>query len=553
MLLLDCIRKLNPLHLKAITERYGLVLIPFSSRAARDALINTMSQPGFVTQCIGTMNANERCALMLIVMLARYAPAEAITSIARHACADAEEPGGILQNLLNTGIVFLARLEGDNINRYIIPDEMHDELQTFAQAELEARFERFDGTARQELHEHRSMELSALAVLIDTIKHDIRLNIDKTLGKRTVNRLVPFLGLPVDMVDESTVDTYINTMFAYLTEYGLISKEHHVQIPAVDQWIALESDKQREMFFDFLMYSSHVPHNMRYFACILSHMPADERFDISALWRLSSMFFYTDTPLDEFAQQPFSRVALLLLFITGVIALQFEDIHRFGSWRITPVGKSLLTGKPVKEPVHETDNHIIIQPNFEFMISRNADLDLLWKMYRFSDMVQCEQLLRFHLSRDTIYRGMASGVRKEDIISVLEQHAKGAVAQNVIYSVQEWCEEYGAVYFMDVFLLRCKTKHIAEHIAVHPKTRDFIKGTLSDTDLIVKKSDVIELISLLKTLGFMPLEDIVRPEDETRKPPQMKAVHHNRNFLERYVIHIDINTVKLLSDLSELT
>ncbi len=550
----DCIRKLNPLQLKYITERYGLVLIPFSSHAAREALVSALTVDGFAGQCIANYSLSEKTALTVVVLLADYAPAEAINSIVENTADNREQAQETLRFILGSGLVYLAQIEPDNINRYIIPDELRKCLMSFVSEQFLSTAGRYEQAVSQEFHEHMSFELSVLAVLMDTIKNDVRLNTDNTLGKRAVNRLMPYLGLPPDSVDEKTVDKYANTIFGYLLELALISKEHHVQVRAVDQWLDLSAGKRRELFFDFLMEGKHTPLNFQYFVHLLSLIPAGNLYDISILFSLTrTVFGYNDVSFDEFCDHPFSCYPVLLLYLTGIITFAAENIHRFCAWRTTPFGKTLMSGGSQSEIVHQIDNHIIIQPNFEFMISRNADLKLLWQVYRFADLVQCEQLLRFHISRDSIYRGMACSVMRDEIVAVLERNAKGSVSQNVIYSVREWCEEYGAVYFMDVFLLRCKTKHIADHIKVHPRTKDYVKGSLSDTDLIVRKSDLEELIGLLKTLGFMPIEHVIRPEDEPAQPPGMAKLRRGRKFRERSAVVFDYNSVKILADISDLT
>ncbi len=549
----DCIRKLNPLQLRSITERYGIVLIPFSSRNAREALLAALTAES-ATATFEQYTPLQKTALMVLDMLSDYAPAQVINGVIENISENSEQAKELFEFLLSTGVVYLLQIGADNIYRYAIPEELRDAVKSFAQNQFMEKIKRHEQPVSQEFHEHMSFELSMLAMLIDTIKNDVRLNIDNTLGKRVVNRLTPYLGLPADSFDETVIDKYTNTIFAHLNDMALISKEHHVHVHAVEQWLDLPAGKRRELFFDFLLYGKQTPFNFQYFAYALSYIPEDTWVSIDILFRVVQLFFgEKKNSLEQFSAHPFSSFPVMLLYVSGIVSFATQDLHHFSAWRITPFGKTLLEGGSQPDIIHQTDNHIIIQPNFEFMISRYADIKLLWLVYRFADLVQCEQLLRFHISRDSIYRGMASGVRKDEIIAVLERNAKGSVSQNVIYSIQEWCEEYGAVYFMDVFLMRCKSKHIAEHIQMHPRTKDYIKGSMSDTDLIVRRCDAQELIDLLKTLGFMPLEHIVRPEEDPMQPPGMAKRHRSKKFHERNTVSFDYTDVKILSEISELT
>ena len=548
----DCIRKLNPLQLRTITERYGIVLIPFSSRNAREALLSTLL-PEKVADMCEQYTSLQKTALMAMVLLADYAPAQVINGVINNISENAEQAQETLRFLLETGLVYLVHVPSSGITRYTVPDELNKEVISFANAHFLKKIKQYENPVSQEFHEHMSFELSVLAMLIDTIKNDIRLNIDNTLGKRIVNRLTPYLGLPPDAVDEKAIDKYANVIFGYLIDTALISKEHHVQLRAVEQWLDMPAGKRREIFFDYLLYGKKTPPNFQYFTYALSHIPGDTMIGIDILFRIVQLFFgEKSTSIDQFRMHPFSCFPVLLLYLSGIISFASEDIHHFSAWRITSFGKTLLEGGSQPDIVHQTDNHIIIQPNFEFMISRNADIKLLWLVYRFADLVQCEQLLRFHISRESIYRGMASGVIKDQITAVLEKNAKGSVSQNVIYSIQEWCDEYGAVYFMDVFLMRCKTKNIAEHLQIHPRTKDYIKGSMSDTDLIVRKCDAQELIDILKSLDFMPLEQIIKPEEKPLEPPSMAKRHRNRKFHERNTVSFNCTDLKILSDISEL-
>lgn len=183
---------------------------------------------------------------------------------------------------------------------------------------------------------------------------------------------------------------------------------------------------------------------------------------------------------------------------------------------ITPMGRSTLGNRAWDEEGVWTDR-FLVQPTFEIIAPRTLELVVRNELERFADLASVDVTLTYRITKDTVYRAGDEGMSGEALIAFLERHSEKSVPQNVEYSVREWGQSYGQVYFMDVFLLRVVSEETATHIKAHRDLAPFIRGAVAPDALIVERHQYRDLMEALRKAGFMPRSQVVglEPERET--------------------------------------
>lgn len=180
---------------------------------------------------------------------------------------------------------------------------------------------------------------------------------------------------------------------------------------------------------------------------------------------------------------------------------------------ITPMGRSTLGNRAWDEEGLWTDR-FLIQPTFEIIAPRTLGLVIRGELERFADLVSVDVTLTYRITKDTVYRAGDEGMSGEAVIVFLERHSEKSLPQNVEYSVREWGQSYGQVYFMDVFLLRVVNEETATHIKAHRDLAPFIRGQVAPDALMVERHQYRDLMEALRKAGFMPKSQVVGMEPE---------------------------------------
>ena len=528
----ECIEKLNPMHLKKISENYDLVLIPFSSQTARKRIIEIFDQPSFIDDCLENLSPYHKSILTLIDFFAKDTTSDSINIIIKKLFGKEKDHLSAISDLLATGVVFHVKNKTNGETHYLITDKISKKIKQHCHASLKSLYEKYPAKPSKTHSTDNCLLLSVITILITAVKQDLKLNINGTLNRRSITKIKPFIGIEKDSVNYVTLEIFINELFRCLISFNMIKVDNAKSIvtdDAVGQWLQLPFKDKISSLYNFIFHEENKDSDLNRFANYLRLLPNDEFMDISQLNDLYQSFFDIDpSETSEFEKKPFHHYPIFILYLFGIIEFGSEDIHQFRAWKITEHGHNLISGQPMQYPMYDEDNELIIQPNFELIISRHANLNLIWKIYQFADILQCEYRIRFILSRDSVYRGLSNGVTEQEIRSIV--CGEKNISQNVVYSLKEWCKDYGSVYFADVFVMRCKNKNLADQIRLHPKIKDYVKGSFSETDLVVDRDSFEELIKILRTINLMPLKKIVTFNTEQKDTRTTKLnIRHNKH------------------------
>src|SRR5439155_1194995 len=82
--------------------------------------------------------------------------------------------------------------------------------------------------------------------------------------------------------------------------------------------------------------------------------------------------------------------------------------------------------------------HVVVQPNFQIFAFEPTDESVLFTLDQLADRVRAEQVVEYHLSRDSVYRAQRAGLDAAAIVGFLERVSTVPLPQNVRRSLEEW-------------------------------------------------------------------------------------------------------------------
>jgi hypothetical protein len=163
-------------------------------------------------------------------------------------------------------------------------------------------------------------------------------------------------------------------------------------------------------------------------------------------------------------------------------------LHEFILNRLIPLGclqagrdtsgELLITRRPRLDeyfghpPAQDTgpaaggETRVVVQPDFSVLLI-GLDSSPAAELAPVCERVQGrpgEGAVTYRLTRDSVARAVAAGLRAEDILSRLEKHARTPVPGNVAQEVREWCAWVRRVTLERVLLLRCPDAAAADRV-----------------------------------------------------------------------------------------
>lgn len=126
-------------------------------------------------------------------------------------------------------------------------------------------------------------------------------------------------------------------------------------------------------------------------------------------------------------------------------------------FRITEIGQQLLAKKTERErtesgTAESQQGNCIIQPNFDVMLLE-PDLATVYQLLPFTQVKRINQVSTFQLTKNSIQRGLEAGYTIEQIIEILTQNSQKEVAQNVLYTLREWGEQYKIIRVSSTYVV----------------------------------------------------------------------------------------------------
>lgn len=208
------------------------------------------------------------------------------------------------------------------------------------------------------------------------------------------------------------------------------------------------------------------------------------------------------------------------LYLLGLVDLGFHAGVPRGV-RLTPLGARAL-GRSLPDDLAQAGRPLMVNPDFEVLLfpEGGETYDLITRLDRFAERQSSDSVYRYKLTALSIEKAVAEGVDVAEILRILSENARGAIPQNVVYSVKEWAGKVRFVTARQVIVLRGRNREIMDRVLRALTAQKVPSERLSPTAIIVNESaDLSALEADLSQAGvFLEQEKPAAqapPDDET--------------------------------------
>lgn len=176
--------------------------------------------------------------------------------------------------------------------------------------------------------------------------------------------------------------------------------------------------------------------------------------------------------------------------------------------RLTPLGRAILDEEPLPAGEPRNPAALWVQPSFEVLVPPETPPRLWWDLDRMADLEQTGAVMRYRLSRESVYQALAAGWDAERIGRFLAAHSRTGVPQNVAYTIREWAGRFGQTAFVATVLLHCESAELADAIAASPRLAPYLAGRVGPRALAVREGAEPALRRALLEEGHLPAPGI---------------------------------------------
>ncbi|MBN1443638.1 MAG: helicase-associated domain-containing protein, partial [Planctomycetes bacterium] len=175
------------------------------------------------------------------------------------------------------------------------------------------------------------------------------------------------------------------------------------------------------------------------------------------------------------------------LALVGLLDIGYVDAA-FTSVRLSHLGLRFFGLR--YDTLEDLDRPLLVNPDFEVVAfpgsSREEEVNLL--LSRFADRLDSNHVKRYRLSRDSLKRGIISGLKSEEIKEFLELHSRVPLPPNVTFSLREWTDGVELIRKQKVMLLRASTAEGCRRLVKILEEREIEFEKLNDKIAMVRGS-----------------------------------------------------------------
>jgi hypothetical protein len=127
-------------------------------------------------------------------------------------------------------------------------------------------------------------------------------------------------------------------------------------------------------------------------------------------------------------------------------------------FRLTEIGQQVIFHKQAEADKIESNTaesqqgKCIIQPNFDIMLME-PDIATIYQLLPFTQVKRVNRVSTFQLTKTSIQRGLEAGCTIEQIIETLTRNSQKEIAQNVLYTLREWGEQYKIIHISPTYVV----------------------------------------------------------------------------------------------------
>jgi hypothetical protein len=141
---------------------------------------------------------------------------------------------------------------------------------------------------------------------------------------------------------------------------------------------------------------------------------------------------------------------------------------------------------------------VLVNPDFEILLYPDAPEEASLMVSLFADRMDSERVKRYRICRDSLKRGILSGLSRDEILGFLEANAHGSVPPNVLFSIREWTEGVEVIRRQKVTLFRAHTPSGADRLAQILEDAGIPYERLNETAIMVRGGKNERLVTSLE-------------------------------------------------------
>lgn len=301
---------------------------------------------------------------------------------------------------------------------------------------------------------------------------------------------------------------YISLLLDFMTKARLLEwydGEVCLQEGQAEHWF---SKSKQEMVQHFLKYWTDVymPSEVwirRYLKDILLHW--EEEGFVSTLYFVERWEDeYTLPPLRDI-QDILEQQVWLPLRALGLIETA-TTVHGEGVWRFIHEGE-------------DANAQIWVQPNFELFVPAVVRVADIWKMTRWFDLQEWQDMLRFTLSHRRVKLFLDRGGHMMDILEWLKKRVSTSIPEEIGDQLQRWQRERGQVRIYERSVIQIDDPQIAQAVQQLVAGEGFSITSIDEHLFLIPHHEKQQLLTVLHKRGFSIHEE---KEFESEEEPKKR-------------------------------
>ncbi len=179
----------------------------------------------------------------------------------------------------------------------------------------------------------------------------------------------------------------------------------------------------------------------------------------------SAYFSGTETPRD--LKTATERQWLTRLHVLGILDVAATD-ERPLAWRLSPLGARVLGAE---RPGLDTGlQPVLVNPDFEIVVLPEGDVsDVIHTLDGFAQRTKSGEVAHFQITKASVETAVAAGRSVDEFLTFLEGRARGAIPQNVGFSIRRWAEGVAFATLERGIVLRLEDEAVLDRILAMPE------------------------------------------------------------------------------------